>query len=155
MKRFRVHDWTGLLLTGRVRRVILSAAGYGADARISAGSIGRPSTTPEVQLVGGGDLPLTAQREGRLREEHGWPQGWLDSGRGAQVLYCPTGRYGISRHPTRSKSFQAASRSMSIIIHELNQQIRVVSLDKPRAKVRGLDRYSRYYNGMSYRSYRR
>jgi hypothetical protein len=101
---------------------------------------------PKIQLVGGGDLPLTAAGKAAYdKNMAGLKDGSItDEAR----KYCtPDGPVRNLATPYPFEVFQAPPGQVTII-HELNHQIRAISLDKPMPKREELEVLP-YYNGHS------
>jgi hypothetical protein len=101
---------------------------------------------PKVQIVGGGELPLTA--EGKAAYEKN--MAGLKSGSiiDAARKYCvPDGLPRVLATPYPFDIIQAPPGQVTIV-HELNHQVRVIALDKPMPKEEDLIPFP-YYNGHS------
>jgi hypothetical protein len=101
---------------------------------------------PKVQLVGGGDLPLTpAGKAAYDKNMAGLKDGSIiDEAR----KYCtPDGPVRNLATPYPFEIFQAPPGQVTLI-HELNHQIRAITLDKPMPKREELEVLP-YYNGHS------
>jgi len=101
----------------------------------------------KVQLVGGGELPLTAKgKEAYEKNMAGLKDGSItDDAR----KYCtPDGPVRNLATPYPFEIFQAPPGQVTII-HELNHQIRVVALDKPTPKYEELVAFP-FYNGHAF-----
>src|SRR5438477_2360910 len=149
MKRFRVHDRTGLPLAA-VFAASLSASVYGADAPDFSGVYWATEYRAKIQLVGGGDLPLTPNgKAAHEKNMAGLKNGSiLDE---ARMVCTPDGPVRNLATPYPFEIFQAPPGQVTII-HELNHQIRVIALDKPLPKYEELVALP-YYNGHSFGRY--
>src|SRR3954454_7081942 len=129
MKRFRVRDRIGLLIVAAVFAVSLFASVYGADAPDLRGVYWATEYRAKIQLVGGGELPLTPK--GRAVYEKnmtGLKNGSiLDE---ARMVCTPDGPVRNFATPYPFEILQAAPGQV-IMIHELNHQIRAIALNTP------------------------
>jgi hypothetical protein len=132
--------WAALFgLTG------LFVPAYGQTPDIS-GTYWATEYHAKIQVVGGGDLPLTvAGREAYEKNVAGLKDGSIiDTAR----RYCvPDGLPRSLATPYPFEIFQAPSEQVTII-HELNHQVRVIALDEPMPSARELMSLP-YYNGHS------
>jgi hypothetical protein len=104
----------------------------------------------KVQLVGGGDLPLTAKGKAAYEKNMaGLKDGSLSDD--ARKFCTPDGPIRNLATPYPFEIFQAPPGQVTMI-HELNHQIRVVTLDKPLPKYEELVPYPTY-NGHAYGRY--
>jgi hypothetical protein len=149
MKHFRVHDRTGLPLAA-VFAASLSASVYGAEAPDLSGVYWASEYRAKIQLVGGGDLPLTPKGKAAYEKNMaGLKNGSiLDE---ARMVCTPDGPVRNLATPYPFEILTAAPRQV-IIIHELNHQIRAIALDTPVPKLEDLMILPRY-SGYSYGRY--
>jgi hypothetical protein len=101
---------------------------------------------PKVQIVGGGELPLTAEGKAAYEKNMaGLKNGTIiDTAR----KYCvPDGLPRVLATPYPFDIIQAPPGQVTIV-HELNHQVRVIALDKPMPKEEDLIPFP-YYNGHS------
>jgi hypothetical protein len=132
--------WAALFgLTG------LFGPAYGQTPDIS-GTYWATKFHAKIEVVGGGDLPLTAAgREAYEKNIAGLKDGSIvDTAR----RYCvPDGLPRSLATPYPFEIFQAPAEQVTII-HELNHQVRVIALDEPMPSARELMSLP-YYNGHS------
>jgi len=104
----------------------------------------------KVQLVGGGELPLTpAGKAAYEKNMVGLKDGSIADN--ARKFCTPDGPVRNLATPYPFDVFQAPPGQVTII-HELNHQIRVIALDKPMPKYEELAALP-YYNGHSFGRY--
>jgi hypothetical protein len=127
---------------------ILAGPAYGqGKAPDISGTYWATQYNAKVQLVGGGELPLTPKgKEAYEKNMAGLKDGSItDDAR----KYCtPDGPVRNLATPYPFEIFQAPPGQVTII-HELNHQIRVVALDKPTPKYEELVAYP-FYNGHAF-----
>jgi hypothetical protein len=100
----------------------------------------------KIQLVGGGDLPLTAT--GKAAYEKNMAGLKDGSTTDAARKFCvPDGLPRVLATPYPFEIIQAPPGQVTII-HELNHQVRVVAMDKPMPTVKEQEVFP-YYNGHS------
>ncbi len=100
----------------------------------------------KIQLVGGGELPLTAQGKATYEKNMaGLKDGSITDT--ARKFCVPDGLPRVLATPYPFEIIQAPPGQVTII-HELNHQIRVVALDKPMPTAREQEVFP-YYNGHS------
>jgi len=133
---------TGIVLAAAVA---LPGSSYGETPDIS-GTYWATEYHPKIQLVGGGELPLT--EEGKAAYEKniaGLKDGTItDNAR----KYCvPDGLPRVLATPYPFEIIQAPPGQVTIV-HELNHQIRAIALDKPMPPEKELIVFP-YYNGHS------
>jgi len=101
----------------------------------------------KVQIVGGGELPLTPKgKEAYEKNMAGLKDGKVSDD--ARKICTPDGPVRNLATPYPFEIFHAPPGQVTII-HELNHQIRVVTLDKPLPKYEELIPFP-YYNGHAY-----
>ena len=101
----------------------------------------------KVQIVGGGELPLTAKgKEAYEKNMAGLKDGKISDD--ARKICTPDGPARNLATPYPFEVFHAPPGQVTVI-HELNHQIRVVTLDKPLPKYEELIPFP-YYNGHAY-----
>ena len=145
----RVHVSSGVVALLAVTALAGSAYGQGAVPDIS-GTYWATQYNAKIQLVGGGDLPLTAMGKAAYEKNMaGLKDGSIpDNAR----KYCtPDGPLRNLATPYPFEIFQAPPGQVTII-HELNHQIRVVTLDKPTPKYEELVAFP-FYNGHAFGRY--
>ena len=100
----------------------------------------------KIQLVGGGDLPLTPKgKEAYEKNMAGLKDGSLTDT--ARKFCVPDGLPRVLASPYPFEIIQAPPGQVTII-HELNHQVRVVAMDKVMPTVRELTTFP-FYNGHS------
>jgi hypothetical protein len=126
-----------------------SAYGQGAVPDIS-GIYWATQYNAKIQLVGGGDLPLTAKGKAAYEKNMaGLKDGSiLDE---ARKFCTPDGPVRNLATPYPFEIFQAPPGQV-MIIHELNEQIRAITLDKPLPKYEELVVLP-FYNGHAFGRY--
>ena len=128
--------------------LILAGPAFGqAKAPDISGTYWASQYNAKVQVVGGGELPLTAKgKEAYEKNMAGLKDGSItDDAR----KYCtPDGPVRNLATPYPFEIFQAPPGQVTII-HELNHQIRVVALDKPTPKYEELVAFP-FYNGHAF-----
>jgi hypothetical protein len=129
---------------------MFASPAYGQSVPDIAGTYWATQYNAKVQIVGGGDLPLTPKGKAAYDKiVAGLKDGSItDDAR----KYCtPDGPVRNLATPYPFEIFQAPPGQVTII-HELNHQIRVVALDKPVPKHEELIAFP-YYNGHAYGRY--
>jgi hypothetical protein len=126
-----------------------SAYGQGAVPDIS-GTYWATQYNAKIQLVGGGDLPLTAKGKAAYEKNMaGLKEGSiLDE---ARKFCTPDGPVRNLATPYPFEIFQVPPGQV-MIIHELNEQIRAITLDKPLPKYEELVVLP-FYNGHAFGRY--
>jgi hypothetical protein len=100
----------------------------------------------KIQLVGGGELPLTAEGKAAYEKNMaGLKDGSITDT--ARKFCVPDGLPRVLATPYPFEIIQAPPGQVTII-HELNHQVRVVALDKPMPTVKEQEVFP-YYNGHS------
>jgi hypothetical protein len=123
----------------------LSGLAYGQTPDIS-GTYWTTEYHPKIQLVGGGDLPLTP--EGKTAYEKniaGLKKGTITDA--ARKFCVPDGLPRVLATPYPFEIIQAPPGQVTIV-HELNHQVRVIALNKPMPSDEELIPFP-YYNGHS------
>jgi hypothetical protein len=123
----------------------LSGAAYGQTPDIS-GTYWATEYRAKIQLVGGGELPLTpAGKAAYEKNMAGMKSGEITD---AARKYCvPDGLPRVLATPYPFEIIQAPPGQVTII-YELNHQIRVVAMDKPMPSEKDLTTFP-FYNGHS------
>jgi hypothetical protein len=140
----------------RLRRVAVTSLGLVAAASLAgpafaqvpdiSGTYWATEYHPKIQIVGGGELPLTpAGKAAYEKNIAGLKSGTtLDAAR----KYCvPDGLPRVLATPYPFDIIQAPPGQVTMV-HELNHQVRVVALDKPMPSEEELIPFP-YYNGHS------
>jgi hypothetical protein len=129
---------------------LVSGAAFGQTVPDISGTYWSTRYNAKVQIVGGGDLPLTAKgKEAYEKNMAGLKDGSITDE--ARKFCTPDGPVRVLATPYPFEIFQAPPGQVTIL-YELNHQIRVVALDKPRPKYEELVAYP-YYNGHSFGRY--
>src|SRR5262249_4562785 len=140
----------GFGISFRVGSALAAVAGLCAPAFAEApdiaGTYWATQYRAKIELVGGGELPLTAAGKAAYEKNiAGLKDGSIID---AARKYCvPDGLPRVLATPYPFEIFQAPPGQVTII-HELNHQIRVVALDKPLPSEDELTTLP-YYNGHS------
>jgi hypothetical protein len=123
----------------------LSGSAYAETPDIS-GTYWATEYRAKIQLVGGGDLPLTeAGKAAYEKNMAGLKDGSITD---AARKYCvPDGLPRVLATPYPFEIIQAPPGQVTII-HELNHQVRVVAMDKPMPSEKDLTTFP-FYNGHS------
>jgi hypothetical protein len=122
-----------------------SGTAFGADPDLS-GIYWITKYNAKVELVGGGELPLTAKgKEAYAKIQAGLKDGSLSDD--ARRFCVPDGPVRTIANPYPFEIVQAPPGQVTIL-YELNHQIRVVRMDKPLPKYEELVAYPAY-NGFS------
>jgi len=125
---------------------ILSGSAYGQAAPDLSGIYWATRYNAKVQIVGGGDLPLTpAGKAAYDKNMAGLKDGSISDD--ARRFCVPDGPVRVLATPYPFEIVQAPPGQVTIL-YELNHQIRVVRMDKPLPKYEELVAYPSY-NGYS------
>src|SRR5262252_5017455 len=146
MESRRISVRAGMATAALVALAVQSDLAYGETPDIS-GTYWATEYRAKIQIVGGGDLPLTpAGKQAYEKNTAGLKEAAIiDTAR----RYCvPDGLPRVLATPYPFQIFQAPPGQITII-HELNHQIRVVALDKPVPKYEELVAFP-YYNGHAF-----
>ena len=126
----------------------ISALSGSAQAQTSdiSGTYWATEYHAKIQLVGGGDLPLTpAGKAANEKNMAGLKDGSLTDA--ARKFCVPDGLPRVLASPYPFEIIQAPPGQVTII-HELNHQVRVVAMDKPMPSAREQTIFP-FYNGHS------
>jgi hypothetical protein len=136
---------TGSALAAVLAVTAVSGAAFGQTPDIS-GTYWATEYRPKIQIVGGGDLPLTAAGKAAYEKNMaGLKDGSMTD---AARKYCvPDGLPRVLATPYPFEIIHAPPGQITII-NELNHQIRVVALNKPMPSDEELIPFP-YYNGHS------
>jgi hypothetical protein len=143
------NEWVstciGTALTAGLSVLLVSASAR-AETPDMSGTYWATEYRGKIQLVGGGELPLTkAGKEAYEKNIAGLKDGSITD---AARKYCvPDGLPRVLATPYPFEIIQAPPGQVTII-HELNHQIRVVALDKPMPEEKELTTFP-FYNGHS------
>src|ERR1700722_10073631 len=145
MEYFRVRSRAGLGVAALFAATVLSGAACKADADLS-GIYWATEYHPKIQLVGGGELPLTpAGKEAYEKNMAGLKDGSIVDN--ARKFCVPDGLPRVLATPYPFEIIQAPP-GQTTIVYELNHQIRVVAMDKPMPSEKELTTFP-FYNGHS------
>jgi len=145
MESRRISVRAGMATAALVALAVQSDLAYGETPDIS-GTYWATEYRAKIQIVGGGDLPLTpAGKQAYEKNTAGLKEGSIiDTAR----RYCvPDGLPRVLATPYPFQIFQAPPGQITII-HELNHQIRVVAMEQPMPSEKELTTLP-YYNGHS------
>ncbi len=149
MKEHRVSVRVGAVVAA-LAASIFSGSAFGQSVPDISGTYWGTRYNAKVEIVGGGDLPLTTKgKEAYEKNMKGLKDGSITDE--ARKFCTPDGPVRVLAGPYPFEIFQAPPGQVTIL-YELNHQIRVVALDKPRPKYEELVAYP-YYNGHSYGRY--
>jgi hypothetical protein len=146
MQDVRVSLRTGTALTAVFAAAVLAGSAYGAEAPDISGTYWAPQYNAKIQIVGGGDLPLTpAGKAAYDKNTAGLKNNSLTDE--ARKFCVPDGVPRVLATPYPFEIIQAPPGQITII-HELNHQIRMVAMDKKLPSDDDLSIFP-YYNGHS------
>jgi hypothetical protein len=149
MKEHRVSVRVGAVVAA-LAASIFSGSAFGQSVPEISGTYWGTRYNAKVEIVGGGDLPLTAKgKEAYEKNMKGLKDGSITDE--ARKFCTPDGPVRVLAGPYPFEIFQAPPGQVTIL-YELNHQIRVIALDKQRPKYEELVAYP-YYNGHSYGRY--
>ena len=145
MSIFWIFARVGFVWTAILAMPALSGSAYAETPDIS-GTYWATEYRAKIQLVGGGDLPLTeAGKAAYEKNMAGLKDGSITD---AARKYCvPDGLPRVLATPYPFEIIQAPPGQVTII-HELNHQVRVVAVDKPMPSEKDLTTFP-FYNGHS------
>jgi hypothetical protein len=145
MRNLLVWVHAGSTVAALLATTALSGLAYGQTPDIS-GTYWTTEYHPKIQLVGGGDLPLTAAGKAAYEKNiAGLKDGSITDS--ARKFCVPDGLPRVLATPYPFEVIQAPPGQVTIV-HELNHQIRVVAIDKPMPSEEELIPFP-YYNGHS------
>jgi hypothetical protein len=151
MEDLRVRTRVGAILAAVFAISAPSGLAYGQTAAPDiSGTYWATRYNAKIQIVGGGDLPLTAKgKEAYDKNIAGLKDGSItDDAR----KYCvPDGIPRVLATPYPFEIFQAPPGQVTIL-YELNHQIRTINMEKTLPKYEELVAYP-YYNGHSFGRY--
>ena len=147
MEDLRVCARAGSALTALLALSVLSGAAYGASATPDVfGTFWATQYNAKIQIVGGGELPLTAAGKAAYdKNVAGLKDGTIEDG--ARKLCLPDGVPRVLATPYPFEIIQAPPGQVTMV-HELNHQVRVIAMNKPLPKYEDLIG-APYYNGHS------
>src|SRR5579884_2248799 len=136
---------TGSTVTALVAMSALSGSAQAQTPDIS-GTYWATEYHAKIQLVGGGDLPLTAKGKAAYETNMaGLKDGSITDA--ARKFCVPDGMPRVMASPYPFEIIQAPPGQVTMV-HELNHQIRVIAMDKPLPSYDELVPYP-FYNGHS------
>jgi hypothetical protein len=146
MEDFRVSIRAGVAVAALLAVSTVSAIAAGAAPDIS-GTYQVTQYNAKLQIVGGGDLPLTAMGKAAYDKNiAGLKDGSITD---AARKYCvPDGIPRVLANPYPFEIIQAPPGQITMV-YELNHQIRTVAMDKPTPTYEDLIAFP-FYNGHSY-----
>jgi len=147
MTEFRVLARTGTALAALLALSMVSSSAYGAGAAPDiSGTYWATQYNAKLQIVGGGDLPLTpAGKKALDMNLAGLKAGSITYA--ARKFCVPDGIPRAMASPYPFEIIQAPPGQITMI-HELNHQIRVIAMDKPMQTYEQLVAFP-FYNGHS------
>ncbi len=146
MKDHRVCARAGAAVAAVFAVSVASGSAFGQTAPDISGTYWAAQYNAKVQLVGGGELPLTPKGKAAYEKNMaGLKDGSISDD--ARKYCVPDGPVRVLATPYPFEIFQAPPGQVTII-HELNHQIRVIALNKPLPKYEELVAFP-YYNGHS------
>jgi hypothetical protein len=146
MSDLREYIRAGSALAALLTAAALSGSAYAADAPDISGTYWAAEYHAKIQLVGGGELPLTAAGKAAYEKNMaGLKDGTLSDD--ARKYCVPDGLPRVLATPYPFEIIQAPP-GQTTIIYELNHQVRAVAMDKPLPSDKELIPYP-YYNGHS------
>jgi hypothetical protein len=147
MDDLRVCASAGAVLAALLAATVLSVSAYGAGATPDlSGIYWATQYNAKIQVVGGGDLPLTAAGKAVYDKNiAGLKDGSVTDD--ARKFCVPDGLPRVLATPYPFEIIQAPPGQITII-YELNHQIRVIRMDKPMASAKELINFPSY-NGYS------
>jgi hypothetical protein len=145
VESFRIFVRAGSAWAALAALTALSGSAYGETPDIS-GTYWATQYHAKIQVLGGGDLPLTAAgKEAYEKNIAGLKDGSIID---AARRYCvPDGLPRALATPYPFEIFQAPAEQITIV-HELNHQVRVIAMDQPMPSEKELMTLP-YYNGHS------
>jgi hypothetical protein len=144
MENLRVYSTAAAVAAALTMPGLLGSAN--AQTPNVSGTFWATEYHPKIQLVGGGELPLTPDGKAAYEKNvAGLKDGSItDNAR----KYCvPDGLPRVLATPYPFEIIQAPPGQVTIV-HELNHQIRVIAMDKPMPSAHDLEVFP-YYNGHS------
>src|SRR6202163_2320576 len=146
MEDHRVCARAGSTLAVLLALSALSGFAYGADAPDLSGIYWATQYNAKIQIVGGGELPLTAAGKAAYAMNiAGLKYGSITDA--ARKFCVPDGLPRVLATPYPFEIINAPSGQVTIV-YELNHQVRTVAMDKPLPSDKELIPYP-YYNGHS------
>jgi hypothetical protein len=150
MQDRRVSMRIGTALGAVLAASMIIGPAHGQTTPDISGTYWATQYNAKIQIVGGGELPLTPKgKEAYAKNMAGLKDGSISDD--ARKFCVPDGMPRVLATPYPFEIFQAPPGQVTIV-HELNHQIRTVALDKTLPKYEELVAYP-YYNGHSYGRY--
>jgi hypothetical protein len=129
MEDFRVRSRRGLALAALFAATALSGSALAADTPDLSGIWWATEYHPKIQLVGGGDLPLTAKGKAAYEKNMaGLKDGTIPDN--ARKLCVPDGLPRVLANPYPFEIIHGPP-GQTTIIYELSHQVRAIAMDKP------------------------
>jgi hypothetical protein len=129
MEDFRACSRRGLGLAAFMAATALSGAAFAADTPDLAGIWWATEYFPKIQVVGGGDLPLTAKGKAAYEKNiAGLKDGSIQDN--ARRLCVPDGLPRVLANPYPFEIIHGPP-GQTTIIYELSHQVRAITMDKP------------------------
>jgi hypothetical protein len=136
----------GSALAALFALALVSGSAYAADAPDISGTYWATEYHAKIQIVGGGELPLTAAGKAAYEKNMaGLKDGSISDD--ARKYCVPDGLPRVLATPYPFEIIQAPPGQITII-YELNHQVRAIAMDKPLPSDQELIPYP-YYNGHS------
>jgi len=147
MEDVRVNARTGMALAAMLAVSVVSGSAYGAGAAPDvSGTYWATQYNAKLQIVGGGELPLTANgKKAYDMNIAGLKDGSITDA--ARKFCVPDGLPRVLATPYPFEIIQAPPGQITMV-HELNHQIRVIAMDKPLPSFQELIPFP-FYNGHS------
>jgi hypothetical protein len=147
MEDVRVCARAGVALAALLAVSVVSGSAYGAGAAPDvSGTYWATQYNAKLQIVGGGDLPLTANgKKAYDMNVAGLKDGSITDA--ARKFCVPDGLPRVLATPYPFEIIQAPPGQITMV-HELNHQIRVIAMDKPLPSFQELIPFP-FYNGHS------
>jgi hypothetical protein len=147
MEDVRVCARAGVALAAMLAVSVVSGSAYGAGAAPDvSGTYWATQYNAKLQIVGGGDLPLTANgKKAYDMNIAGLKDGSITDA--ARKFCVPDGLPRVLATPYPFEIIQAPPGQITMV-HELNHQIRVIAMDKPLPSFQELIPFP-FYNGHS------
>jgi hypothetical protein len=129
MEDLRAYSRGGLALAALLAATFLSGAACAADAPDISGIYWAIQYNPKIQIVGGGDLPLTAKGKAAYEKNiAGLKDGSIPDN--ARKFCVPDGLPRVLANPYPFEIIQGPP-GQTTIIYELSHQVRAIGMDKP------------------------
>jgi hypothetical protein len=129
MQDHRVCARAGSTMAALLAVSVLSATAYGADAPDVSGIYQVTKYNAKIELVGGGELPLTAAGKAAYDKNiAGLKDGSITDN--ARKFCVPDGLPRVLANPYPFEIIQAPPGQITII-YELSHQVRAIAMDKP------------------------